>query len=67
MRVYAVREDNGKRVLIEIQCDGCGAVIKPNPDISDSGWSKTGYQDNFGESWARNDWCPACQLRNRPW
>ena len=30
MKIYAKREDNGKDILIEIQCDGCGAAIKLN-------------------------------------
>ena len=43
-RIYAVREDNGKRILLALTCDedGCTAEIKPNPEISRSGWTKTG-------------------------
>jgi len=43
MRVYAT-EDNGTKHLIRLECDhpGCEAFIKPNPDISNSGWVKCG-------------------------
>jgi len=39
-RIYATREDTGERVLLELECDGCGATIKPHPEISSSGWVK---------------------------
>lgn len=58
-RVYAVREDNGKRVLVEIVCDECKATIKPHPDIENSGWVKHGgtAADGFEFEF---DYCPRC-------
>ena len=58
--VYAVREDNGKRVLVELQCDGCDAVIKPNPQIASSGWVYKGQDDGPGTDKLRWDYCPDC-------
>lgn len=56
MLIYAIREDDGKRILVEIQCDGCGATIKPA--ATDSGWTKTGvYPRGDTES---QFWCPNC-------
>ena len=61
MRIYAKRDDNGKKILVEIQCDGCSATIKPNPTIQDSGWTKEGWQEKSGESYHTNDYCPSCR------
>ena len=58
--VYAVREDNGKRVLVALQCDGCDAVIKPNPQIASSGWVYKGQDDGPGTDKLRWDYCPDC-------
>lgn len=60
--VYAVREDNGKRVLVELQCDGsgCNAIIKPNPQISLSGWAYKGQDNGPGTDKLRWDYCPDC-------
>lgn len=57
-RIYAVREDDSRRILVEIVCDGCGAKIAPCPKIKESGWMKTG----FGKpgDLAEQDWCPNC-------
>lgn len=59
-RVYAIREDDGARVLLEIECDKCDATIKPHPDIANSGWVKEGITDTFGET---IEWyyCPRCK------
>lgn len=59
MRVYATRDDNQKRVLVAIKCDKCDAEIKPNPDISNSGWTTQGVYygpgDDRNSQW---DLCP---------
>lgn len=63
-RVYARREDDDRRVLVEIGCDapGCSATIKPNPKISDSGWVKFGTIELHGGlivgSSLDGDYCP---------
>lgn len=59
-RVYAVREDTGKRFLLHLECDGCDATIKPHPEISESGWMKTGAVDGCGTKLWESDWCPRC-------
>lgn len=58
--VYAVREDNGERVLVEIQCDRCDATIKPDQYTSESGWVKHTRQHHSEtlEWW----YCPDCDL-----
>ncbi len=44
MKVYATT-DAGDRVLVKIVCDDCGAEMRPNPDIANSGWVKHGWSD----------------------
>lgn len=63
MRVYATT-DEGRRFLHSIRCDGpgCESEIKPNPDISQSGWMKYG-QRTGGADWIRWDYCPECDRR----
>lgn len=39
MRIYAT-EDDGTKHLVALECDECGARIKPNPKINESGWIK---------------------------
>ena len=59
MRIYAIEDVSGKKVLVRIECDaGCGASIKPCVDISKSGWVKVGRY-LWGEKleW---DYCPEC-------
>jgi len=60
-RIYAIREDNGERVLLRIECDGrdCSAAIVPHRDIAQSGWVKRGFRvdDVTTESF----YCPRCQ------
>jgi hypothetical protein len=60
MKHYAIREDTGKRVLVDIECDGCGAIIKPNPEIGKSGWRVCGYDKGAGTDKLRFDYCPTC-------
>ena len=55
MRHYAVREDTGERVLVELECDECGARLKPGPDVSRSGWIKVG-----GREKTERHYCPSC-------
>jgi len=54
MRHYS---DQSPRRLVAIECDECGALIAPNPDIAKSGWMKCGYIDKGG---SRFEWtyCP---------
>jgi hypothetical protein len=60
VRHYAVREDTGERVLVELECDQCGATIKPGPDISRSGWTKRGWYRGPGTEVFENEYCPEC-------
>ena len=60
MRVYAKREDTGRRILVAIACDVCDEEIKPSTGIRDSGWTKQGVY--YGPGDYRNielDLCPA--------
>ncbi len=46
--------DNGR--LVAIECEDCGALIAPNPHISESGWMKYGkYEYGTRFEW---DYCP---------
>lgn len=58
-RVYAT-DDNGERFLRYLECDRCGARIKPHPDIANSGWTKHGIDDP--KRGGRFEWayCPEC-------
>ncbi len=60
MRIYAVREDDKKRILVEIQCDSCDARIKPNPQIAQSGWIKKGMYRGPGTDQLEWHYCPSC-------
>ncbi len=59
-RVYAVREDTGKRFLLEIECDhsGCSETIKPHSEITSSGWMKAGFDDPEQGGCFEYDFCP---------
>jgi len=67
-RIYAKREDDGRRILVEITCDtaGCDASIKPNSEIAKSGWCKRGqmFESDMGVKDAY-EWhhCPPCSVR----
>lgn len=58
-RIYAVREDDSKRILVEIVCDGCGMKIVPHPKIGDSGWMKAGFTLPTGDI-VVHEYCPNC-------
>ena len=62
-KVYATTDD-GRKFLVEIACDGCGAVLKPGADVDKSGWEKRGATGRHGE---RFEWfyCPNCQGERR--
>ena len=64
MRHYAIRHDedgNEKRVLVEIECDGCNARIKPGSDIAESGWVKEGWDDKRTGERVDSVYCPDCR------
>ncbi len=58
-RIYAT-DDNGERFLRFLECDTCGARIKPHPDIANSGWTKRGgtYPPHGTNDKWENDYCP---------
>lgn len=60
MKIYAVREDDKKRILVEIQCDSCGTRIKPNPQIPQSGWIKKGMHHGHRTDHLEWHYCPSC-------
>ena len=64
MRVYATTDD-GRRFLYSIRCDGAGCEleIKPNPDISRSGWMRYGQDNGPGTTRLERDYCPDCNRR----
>lgn len=69
-RIYAVREDNGARVLVLIKCDGpCNpeAAIKPQPRIAESGWTQRGHDNGIGTEKTYRDYCPACSPVYNGW
>lgn len=59
-RIYATREDDGKRVLVAICCNGCGVEIKPHAEIASSGWTKRGNDRGPGTDKFEGDFCPRC-------
>jgi ribosomal protein L44E len=59
-RVYAVREDDGKRILVALECDRCDKTIAPHPDISMSGWVYVGQDNGIGTPKLSWDYCPDC-------
>ena len=61
MRIYAY-EDGGKKHLVALECDDCGARIKPGPDIAESGWVKAGcFKNNHDPSYSfEYAFCPSC-------
>lgn len=60
MRVYAQREDDGRRALVAIKCDDCGIEIKPSQDIATSGWIKYGWDNGIGTDKSEYEYCPKC-------
>ena len=64
MRIYATTDD-GRRFLYSIRCDGagCDLEIKPNPDISRSGWMKYGQDHGPGTTRLEWDYCPDCDRK----
>lgn len=58
-RVYAREEETDRRILIRLECDhpGCAAVLKPGPDVADSGWKKTGSDKGTGTEKYESDFC----------
>lgn len=61
-RIYGIREDDGRRILLSIRCDGMGCTeeIKPNPNISSSGWIRKGTDRGLGSDKLEWDYCPGC-------
>ena len=64
MRVYATTDD-GRKFLYAIRCDGsgCELEIKPNPDISRSGWMRYGQDNGPGTTRLEWDYCPDCDRK----
>lgn len=58
MRIYATTEA-GERALVAIQCDTCGARIKPGPHVVGSGWWQWGTRDELGRI-VETHGCPDC-------
>ena len=60
MARHYVTTDAGKRVLALLECDGCGATIRPYPKIAQSGWVKYGVHYGVGRGYDEWDYCPWC-------
>jgi hypothetical protein len=60
-RIYAT-DDNGRRLLYQIKCDGanCHESIVPNSQISSSGWLKRGTDTGIGSDKLEWYYCPRC-------
>ena len=60
MRNYGTIE--GRKFLHSIRCDGrgCDAEIRPNPEITTSGWMKCGTDHGPGTDKLEWDYCPDC-------
>ena len=59
-RHYAVREDTGRRVLLEIACDWPGCAARSVPHVSAlGGWRKAGIWRGHGADHDQWDYCPA--------
>ena len=61
-KIYATREDDGKRILIELQCDACASKIKPNPNINKSDWSVVGSNNGPGTDEIIKYYCDRCSI-----
>jgi len=60
-REYWTSESGEDRKLRYIKCDFCDAKITPRPDISESGWMRSGgYYGPGSEKNAEVDYCPEC-------
>jgi len=61
-REYGTRDSDGKKILLQIRCDGvgCDEVIVPNPNISSSGWVRRGTDRGLGTDKLEWDFCPGC-------
>jgi hypothetical protein len=59
MKIYGIEGNSSKQILLRIECDfpDCYESIKPNPNISESGWVQYGQTDGIGGNliW---DYCP---------
>lgn len=61
MRIYALEEGTEHKLLIALECDHCGARIRPHSGIASSGWVKQGLY--YGPKDPRNTqyhYCPQC-------
>lgn len=64
-QIYAVREDNRKRVLVAIVCDSCDAEIKPGKQLIESDWVfEVWYNKSDRYS---SYYCPECSHKKRHW
>lgn len=59
-RIYATREDDGKRFLCAIKCDLCGEEIKPYSQINSSGWQLMGTDRGTNSDKLESYYCPQC-------
>lgn len=66
MRRYEMRQDLSNKVLIEIECDSCGATIRPGKEVSADGWVNAGslHDINTGDYLNSFDFCPECAWRD---
>jgi hypothetical protein len=57
MRLYAIREGDGKRMFVGLKCEGCGIEASlPIPD----GWIKRGQDWGPGTDKLECEYCPNC-------
>lgn len=56
--VYAIREDTGKRFVVEIRCDRCDATVSPKS--VETGWVKQGWDRGLGSEKIIFYLCPKC-------
>jgi hypothetical protein len=63
--IYARHEDaceQNTATMVKIVCDNCGANIKPNHDIHNSGWTKHGCDNGPGTDKLEYHYCHDCSM-----
>ena len=58
VKIYAIVEGTGRRLLVRSECDraGCAATLAPGPDVAKSGWTVRGFRDRGHLYWF--EYCP---------
>lgn len=61
-RSYAT-DDRGQQHLLHLECDGCDAMLKPDPSVRYSGWTRHGWR--VDDATFEVDYCPTCEAKRQ--